>query len=54
MFLSLDAGRDSGKPLSWRDLHAWQQVHGMELDTFEIDTLMVMDRAAMAALNGAN
>lgn len=51
MYLSLHAGRDGDKPLSWRDLHAWQEVQQLGLDTFEIDILMTMDRAAMIARN---
>ena len=53
MFLSLNNGRDGeNKPLSWRDLHAWQQMQDVRLDAFEIDILIAMDRAALAARKG--
>jgi hypothetical protein len=51
MFLSLHNGRDGeNKPISWRDLYAWQQIQNLSLDVFEIDLLIAMDRAALAAL----
>lgn len=32
------------------ELQAWQQLHGLRLSPWEIDTLAAMDRAALAAM----
>lgn len=38
-------------PISWRDLSAWQDMRGVTLTPWEVDTLMAMDVEAMKTLS---
>lgn len=53
LFLDLHARRgNSGTsllPIALADLLAWQQLFGVRLTSWEIDTLMQLDAAALAA-----
>jgi hypothetical protein len=53
-FLELHNARGGGMgpaPISWRDLHAWQEMRGVRLTPWEVDTVMAMDMEAMKTLN---
>jgi hypothetical protein len=53
-FIELHNSRGGGmgpSPIGWRDLQAWQEVRRVTLSTWEIDTLMMLDRVAMTTLN---
>jgi hypothetical protein len=50
-FLTLHASRPSGMGASGipsSELLAWQQLHGVRLSPWEVDTLRAMDQAALA------
>lgn len=50
-FLQLHEARRVGMgptPLVWADIDAWQNLHGIRLSSWEIDTLHQLDRAALA------
>ena len=36
-------------PISMSDLLAWQQLHGVELNSWELDTLHQLDQVALTA-----
>lgn len=53
LFLDLNSRRGNGgmgpSPIAWSDLLAWQQLMGVILTPWEIDTLMHLDIAALSA-----
>lgn len=38
-------------PITYSELAAWQSLYGVQLQPFEVDLLLHMDRAAIAAAN---
>ena len=53
-FLQLSRARRSGmsaQALTLVDVQAWCQLHGVVLTSWELDTLLDMDSAAIGALN---
>ena len=51
-FVSLNASRPAGlapAAIGPADLLAWQQLHGLRLTGWELQTLQAMDRAALEA-----
>ena len=53
-FIELHNARSYGmgpSPIGWRDLQAWQEVTGVRLGPWEIDTIMALDIVAMKSLN---
>jgi hypothetical protein len=53
-FIELHNARGGGMgpaPISWRDLLAWQEIRGVTLTPWEVDTVMAMDSVAMKTLN---
>jgi hypothetical protein len=47
----LAAARQSGlgrNLLSWSEIAAWQQIMGVRLNPWEVETISAMDRAALA------
>lgn len=53
-FIELHNARGGGMgpaPISWRDLRDWQEIRGVSLTPWEVDTLMAMDLEAMKVLN---
>lgn len=53
LWLEIGAGRSAGgfgpAPLGWQDLAAWSRFSGVALTGWEAQTLLAMDRAALAA-----
>jgi len=53
LFASLSSHRRSGlqpQPLTFTDIQAWCRLYGLALTAWELDTLLQMDVAFMAAL----
>ncbi|WP_342617234.1 hypothetical protein [Rhodoferax sp. GW822-FHT02A01] len=53
-FIELHNARGAGmgpSPITWRDLSAWQEVRGVVLTPWEIDTLTALDQVAMKSMN---
>lgn len=53
-FIELHNARGGGmgpSPIAWRDVLAWQEVRGVQLTPWEVDTLMALDQVAMKTLN---
>lgn len=54
-FVEMNQGRASNGvgfcAISWQDLHAWQQVRRVELTDWELETIHLLDRVALATLN---
>lgn len=53
-FIELHNARGGGMgpaSIGWRDLQAWQDMRGVKLTPWEIDTVMAMDLEAMKTLN---
>ena len=51
-FVALNSARPGGMgpgAIPPSELMAWQQLHGVRLSAWEAETLMAMDRAALAA-----
>ena len=54
VFIELDAARPVGMQrgaVPHSEVAAWQQLAGVRLTPWEVDTLLAMDRAAIAAAN---
>lgn len=52
VFLQLHGARGGGvgpSPISTSDLLAYQQLHGIELNPWELDTLHQLDQVALSA-----
>ncbi len=52
-YMQLAASRRTGmgmSPLALTDIEAWQRLNGVRLTPWELDTLIDLDAAAMAAL----
>lgn len=52
-YLTLSATRRTGmglSPLTLTDIEAWQRLHGVRLTPWELDTLIDIDAASLAAL----
>ena len=41
----------ASSPIVLSEIVAWQQLHGVELVPWEVDTILAIDRAAMAVLS---
>jgi hypothetical protein len=54
-FAALSAARGSNgfgpNPLTYADLAAWQQVHGVPLTGWEAEILLALDRVALATIH---
>jgi hypothetical protein len=57
VFLQLHHARGAGgmgpAPITLPDLQAWQQVYGVRLAPWEVETLQAMDHAALAGMQPA-
>lgn len=52
-YMQLAASRRTGmgmSPLTLADIDAWQRLHGVRLTPWELDTVIDLDAASMAAL----
>lgn len=50
-YLQLDASRQSGmsaQPITLHDLDAWGRLYGVRMTPWELDTLIQLDKAALA------
>jgi len=51
VFVMLSAGRRTAMgphPLTYTDIAAWSQLHGLRLNSWELDTLVQVDAASVA------
>lgn len=49
-FVSLSASRQAEGGIPVSEVLAWQQLHGVRLSGWDVDTLCAMDRAVMAVV----
>jgi hypothetical protein len=48
-FVSMSGSRQGGAAIAPSEIVAWQQLHGVRLSSWEVDTIARIDRAALAA-----